>query len=215
MPAQSSRAALLDRRHHLELSQTPMLALALRQSAPWRSKTSATSRFGRRTAAWLGLGSRSLFDQWCESVEWAGDGADRRIGDASVKHRGVELGMAQKRLDHANIDTLLEKVCGEAVPQRVRRDALVDPRGLGGGADNAAELAGRQRLDRVAAWQQPASRQQQVALPPLAPPGTQKFEQWRRQHRVAVFASLAALDAQQHAFGIDVADLERDNFRDA
>ena len=60
--------------------------------------------------------------------------------------------MAQKRLDHANIDTLLEKVGGEAVPQRVRRDALVDPCGLGGGADNAAELASRQRLDRVAAW---------------------------------------------------------------
>jgi hypothetical protein len=31
----------------------------------------------------------------------------------------------------------------------VRRDALVDPCGLGGGADNAAELGGRQRLDRV------------------------------------------------------------------
>src|SRR5262252_9491139 len=56
------------------------------------------------------------------------------------------------------------------MPQRVRRDALVDPCGLGGGADNAAELAGRQWLDRVAAWKQPASRQQQVAPPPLAPP---------------------------------------------
>jgi hypothetical protein len=32
---------------------------------------------------------------------------------------------------------------------------------------------------------------------------------------MAVFAPLAALDAQQHAFGIDVANLERDNLRGA
>src|SRR5260370_15553263 len=32
------------------------------------------------------------------------------------------------------------------MPQRVRRDALLDPRGLGRGTDDAAELAGRQRL---------------------------------------------------------------------
>ena len=88
--------------------------------------------------------------------------------------------MAQKCLDHANIDILLEEVRGKAVPQRVRRDALGDPGGLGGGADNAAQLPGRQRLDRVAPWKQPASRQQQAAPPPLAPPGAQQFEQLRR-----------------------------------
>src|SRR5215469_3492409 len=70
--------------------------------------------------------------------------------------------------------------------QRVRRDVLVDPCGLGGSADNAAELAGRQRLDRIAAWKQPASRQQQAAPPPLAPPGAQQFKQRRRQHSVTV-----------------------------
>jgi len=32
---------------------------------------------------------------------------------------------------------------------------------------------------------------------------------------VAVFAPLAALDTQQHALGSDIADLERDHFRDA
>ena len=40
--------------------------------------------------------------------------------------------MTQERLDYANVDALLEKVGGEAVPQRVRQDALVDPCGLGG-----------------------------------------------------------------------------------
>src|SRR6516225_3990110 len=161
-------------------------ALALRQSAPWRSKTSATSSRGRRTAAGLSLGSRRPLDQWCQPVEWAGYGPDRRIGEAGVKRRSVELGATQKRLDHANIDILLEKVGGEAVPQRVRRHALLDPRGLGGGTDGAAELAGRQRLDRVAARKQPASRQQQAAPTPLPPPGAQQFEELWREHRVAV-----------------------------
>ena len=43
----------------------------------------------------------------------------------------------------------------------------------------------------------------------------QQFEQLRRQHRVAVLVALAALDAQQHPLGIDIADLERNNLRDA
>ena len=77
----------------------------------------------------------------------AGYGPDRAVGDTGVKRRGVKLGMAQQCLDHANIDILLEEVRGKAVPQRVRRHALGDPRGLGGAADNAAELPGRQRLD--------------------------------------------------------------------
>jgi hypothetical protein len=80
--------------------------------------------------------------QWCETVERAGYGPDRGIGDAGVKRRGVEFGMTQKRLNHANIDILFEQMRGEAVPQRVRRHALLDPGGLGRGTDGAAELAG-------------------------------------------------------------------------
>src|SRR5262249_61643220 len=116
------------------------------QSVPWAWKAVWASSLGRRTAAGLGLGSRPPSDQWCESVEWAGDGADRRSGDAGVKRRGVELGVTQKGLNHANIDILLKQMRGEAVPQRVWRDVLLDPSGLGGGVDGTAGLAGRQRL---------------------------------------------------------------------
>jgi hypothetical protein len=83
-------------------------------------------------------------------------------------------------------DILLEEMRGEAVPQRVWRHALLDSRGLGGGTNGAAELAGRQRLDWVAAGKQPASRQQQAAPPPFPPPSAQQFEQLRRQHRVTI-----------------------------
>ena len=43
--------------------------------------------------------------------------------------------MAQKCLDHANIDILLEEVRGETVPQRVRRHAFLDPGGFGSSMD--------------------------------------------------------------------------------
>jgi hypothetical protein len=49
--------------------------------------------------------------------------------------------MAQKCVNYANTDILLEEAGGEAVAQRVWRH----PRGLGSGTDSAAELAGRQR----------------------------------------------------------------------
>jgi hypothetical protein len=44
----------------------------------------------------LDFGSRPPLDQRCQPVEWAGYGPDRRIGDAGVKRRGVELGMTQR-----------------------------------------------------------------------------------------------------------------------
>src|SRR6201987_6163747 len=102
----------------------------------------------------LRAGSRSPVDQWCQPVEGADYGPDRGIGVLGVKRRGVEFGMAQKCLDHANIDNFLEEEGGEGMPQSVWRHALPDPRGLGGGTDGGAEWAGRQRLDRVAARKQ-------------------------------------------------------------
>src|SRR5512143_1353708 len=131
-------------------------ALALRQAVPWRWKMSATSSPGRRTAAGLHSGSRPPFGQWHEPVERAGHGADRGIGDAGVQRGGVELGVAEQHLDDADVCVLLQEVRGEAVPQGVRRHPLLDPGSLGGGMDSAVELAGRQRLDRITAWEQPA-----------------------------------------------------------
>jgi len=108
-----------------------------------------------------------------------------------------------------------QEVRGEAVPQRMRRYPLLDPGGLGGSVNGAVELAGRERLDRIATREQPAARQQRAEPPALPPPGTQQLKQLRRQHGVPIFAPLAALDPQQHPFGIDIADLERDDFGDA
>ena len=48
-----------------------------------------------------------------------------------------------------------------------------------------------------------------------APPDAQALEQHRREHRVAILAALALLDAQRHALAVDVADLQRHHFAGA
>jgi len=66
-----------------------------------------------------------LLDQ-AEPVQRAHHFADRAGGHARVKRRRVELRMSKQHLNHTNIDILLQKVGGKAVPQRVQRNALAD-----------------------------------------------------------------------------------------
>src|SRR5882672_12408668 len=69
-------------------------------------------------------------------------------------------------------------------------------------------------------WRWRAARSDGCGGTPLAGGGagsaiTQQLKQLRRQHGVAVFASFALLNPQQHALGVDIADLERDLLGDA
>jgi hypothetical protein len=43
----------------------------------------------------------------------------------------------------------------------------------------------------------------------------QKFEQRREKYRIAILATLAVFDAQHHALGIDIGDLQKANLGDA
>lgn len=58
---------------------------------------------------------------------------------ANIERPGVELGVTEQHLDDADIDVLLEQVGGEAMPQGVQRDALVDLRHLRSGVTPASE----------------------------------------------------------------------------
>ena len=95
MPAERGRAALLDRRHDLELPQAHMSGIGPAPVGPMAMKDvgdlQPRAAHGRR----LRLGSWPPVDQRREPVERARDGPDRGIGDAGVKRRGVELGMTQ------------------------------------------------------------------------------------------------------------------------
>src|SRR5215472_14584678 len=147
------------------------------------------------------LGKASRVRATSRPLQRAHDLADRLGGDAGIECRGIKLG----HLDDADIDVLLEQVGGEAMPQGVQRDALVDLRHLGSGVAGSIELARGHRLRRIAAREQPA------LLPRRLPPGAQQVEQTRRQHDGTVLAAFALLDADDHALAVDVGDLERDH----
>src|SRR5712691_1544601 len=121
-------------------------ALARRHAGPWPRKTSATSSAGRDKSA-RALGGR--LHRRSEMLERAGDLAERLEGDAGVERRRIERLVPEQHLDHADVGLLLEQVGGEAMPQRVRGDGLVDLRHHRRGVAGAVELARRQRLDRI------------------------------------------------------------------
>ena len=166
MAAEGRRAAALDRRHHLQLVEADMAGIGL---TPCRAMVAedirnlqSRARHARRASA----GRPDLLELERDVLQRAHDLADRLGGDAGIERRGVELGVTEQHLDHADIDVLLEQVGGEAVPQGVQRDALVDLRHLGGGVTGAIELARGHRLGRIAAREQPALR--------AAPPSTRR-----------------------------------------
>jgi hypothetical protein len=51
-----------------------------------------------------------------EPVQRAHDLTNDVGGDLGVARGGVELGMPEQHLDHANVDVLLQQMGGEAVP---------------------------------------------------------------------------------------------------
>src|SRR3954453_5065750 len=152
-------------------------ALAVRQAAPWSRKMSATSRAGRSTSACALCGRLVwLRPQRHEPIERAHDGADGVSGNPRIERRGVELGVPEEDLDHADIDVLLQQVGGEAVSKRVRRDPLGDPGREGDGMDDPVELTRGEMVDPVLSGKEPDLR------PGDPPPVPQELEQLRREH---------------------------------
>ena len=113
MAAEGRRAAALDRAHHLHLrvaevalvGVTPsgaVIAEDIRDLQSWTGH-GAAGYFG---SSFLGVERRQL-------IERARHLAQHLARDVRVARRRVELGMARAHLDHANIDTLLQKMRGE------------------------------------------------------------------------------------------------------
>src|SRR6267378_5501853 len=145
-------------------------ALALRHDGPWPRKISATSSAGGDKSGAL----RGRLHRPGEMLERARDLAERLDGNARVERRRIELLVPEQRLDHANVGLLLEQMGGEAVPQRVRGDGLVDPGRLSRGMAGAVELACGERLHRIAAREQP------TLGPRRLPIGAQQLQQMLR-----------------------------------
>src|SRR5271167_1830562 len=142
-------------------------------------------------------------------VERAGHGTHRPGGDLGVEGGVVQLRVPEQDLDDADINTVLEEMGCETVAQRVRSDPLGDLRGLCRLDDDAMELPGADRLHGVLSWEEPTVAMHNALLVPDLPPLAQQGEQVCRQHGIAIPATLATLDADQHALAVDIGDLER------
>lgn len=169
------------------------------------SSEAPTGSAGRRCRSFL------AFRQRHQPVERPGDGVDRPGGDFGVDRGGVDLGMAEKHLNDADIDLLLEQMSGKAVPQRVRADAFADASDFGGLLNRTV----RDRIGVTAPWEQPAMREHHPATFALGPPYPQQLQQLRREHGVAVPAALSLLNPDQHPGIVDIVDLQVRNFRHA
>jgi hypothetical protein len=106
MAAERGRAALLDRRYHLELIEAhlsgigppPIGAMAMEDIRDLQP----LAAHGRRLAS----GSCPLLGPRREPVERADDAADRGVGNPRVKGGGVELGVPEQHLDYPDVGIL-------------------------------------------------------------------------------------------------------------
>src|SRR5262245_5098527 len=118
VPAEGRRPAALDGVHHLHLRVTEVALIGTTPSRAviaedLRNLQGWTVHVYRRLLRRVFLGGERG-----ELIERAQHIAQNLARDVGVACRRVELRMAQSHLNHANIDTLLQKVGGERVPQR-------------------------------------------------------------------------------------------------
>ena len=111
--------------------------------------------------------------------------------------------MAEQQLNGADIGAGFQQVDGEGVPQRMRAYRLADA------GDAAGFLAGEfdgASGDGLAGY---VTRKEPPLRPHGPPIGAQDFQQFRRQHHVAIFLALALIDPHYHSLAVDVAGLRR------
>ena len=107
MPSERRRAAVLDRRHDLELAEAHMASIGL---TPCRPVIAEDIRDLQRRArhARRALGGRRAFvarsDETIERARHLADDLGRNLGIARGR---IELDVAEKCLDHADVDVLL------------------------------------------------------------------------------------------------------------
>ena len=187
--AERRGAAGLDRRHDLELAEAQVPGMGRAPGGAVRRGRCRRPRARARTGSAVGRRSLPSLSS-AELVERARHGADRVGRDPGVERGGVELGVPEQDLDDADVDVRAPadgwRSCGAACAASTR---LVISAASRRGMDGAVELAGGDRLDRVAG-PGTASRCGSItpAPPALPPPGAQQLEQLRREHGVAILA---------------------------
>ena len=130
-------------------------------------------------------------------------GAHLRVpGQLKVARGRTDVPVPEQALNRVDVDAGLEQVRREGMPQGVNPPGLGDPRALLGRLIGPLQ---RGRVHRVRALRR---RKQPRRGARLCPVPAQGLEQARREHRVAILAALALLDANGHPRRIDVGDAQ-------
>jgi len=210
--AKRGGAALLDGRHHLQLLEADVPGIGGTPCRPVVAEDVRDLQRGAGQGGGLrrpGLALPALARG--QTVRRAGDIRDHPGGDPGIARRGGELRMAEQGLDHPDVDAALQEVGGEAVAQAVQRHRPADPGGGDRRPEQPGELARRQAVPAHAAGEQPAiGRRHALVLMgrALRPPVAQQAENLRRQHHVAVLASLGLDGPDDSLRAADVTDPE-------
>src|ERR1019366_4713797 len=148
-----------------------------------------------------------------DSLQRAGNCLQMAAGQMQVESGIADLGMAEQYLDGAQVGAGFQHMCREAVSKQMWRNALVDAGALASlvhGLPHDLRSNGHICPPVVhRAWEQVG-----LGLHP-APILTQGVQQLGTQENIAVAAALALVDPNDHAFAVDMGDLEMAQFRAA
>src|SRR5665213_4035013 len=125
-------------------------SLVARHPAPWRRKTSATSKVGRGIAGASGRRCHLHVQKFERALDLP-DGVDCHT---CIAGGGRNVTMAEQILNHVNVDALFQEIGGEAVPQRVHGDGLVEAGGCDRLAARPLQRTRREGTSRVGARKQ-------------------------------------------------------------
>ena len=110
--AERSRAAVLNRRHDLELDQAQVTGLGGTIAGTFSSEDIGDLEWGAQ--AELAAGILALHQQR-QTLQRTGHRADRLGRDARIERGRIKLAVPQQDLDHTDVDILFQEMGGEAV----------------------------------------------------------------------------------------------------
>src|SRR5260370_19334282 len=169
-------------------------SLVARQSAPWRRKTSATSRIGRGIAGVSGRRCHLHVQKFERALDLP-DGVD---GHTCIAGGGRNVTMTEQILNYVNVDALFQEMSGEAVAQRVHGDCFIEPCGLSCLAASSFHRACGDRPNPVRAREKP------MLGAGLLPVETQGGEEILGQHDVANLSPPGFSHNNEHSLSGDV-----------
>jgi len=149
-----------------------------------------------------------------ECIERAGGCAEVLLGQVQIDCRLLKVAMTEQHLDGAQVSAGFQKMGRKTMSQSMRMNVPVLESGAA--SRGPAHIPDRLVGDRLLHSTMAAAAREQVYVRSFgAPILAQSIEQPGAEHDVAILASFSALDMDNHAPAVDVAELECRRLRPA